>query len=91
MSLHSKGQILEKLKEFERALHEYKLGKQLVEATFGTQHQLYPVFSSAMGGVKLKTKYNAPNDIKREKSKSNSPDSGEKKKRRKIKVEGRTV
>ena len=41
-----------------------------------------------MGGVKLKTKYNAPSDIKREKSKSNSPDSGEKnKKRRKIKIE----
>jgi hypothetical protein len=41
-----------------------------------------------MGGVKLKTKYNAPADIKREKSKSNSPDSGEKtKKRRKIKRE----
>ena len=41
-----------------------------------------------MGGVKLKTKYNAPSDIKREKSKSNSPDSGDKtKKRRKIKVE----
>jgi hypothetical protein len=39
-------------------------------------------------GVKLKTKYNAPSDIKREKSKSNSPDSGEKnKKRRKIKIE----
>jgi len=35
-----------------------------------------------MGGVKLKTKYNAPSDIKREKSKSNSPDSGEKKAKR---------
>jgi len=35
-----------------------------------------------MGGVKLKTKYNAPSDIKREKSKSNSPDSGEKRKKR---------
>jgi len=38
-----------------------------------------------MGGVKLRTKYNAPSDIKREKSKSNSPDSGERRKKRKDK------
>ena len=86
MSLHSKGQNYEKMREFEKALNEFKRGKQLVEATMGTQHELYAVFSSAMGGIKLKTKYNAPADIKREKSKSNSPDSdGKKKKTRKLK------
>lgn len=57
MALHSKGTSYEKLQKYGKAIAQYKAGKQLVEQTFGSSHELYAVFSSAMGGAKLKTKY----------------------------------
>lgn len=38
MSLHATGTNYEKLKQFEKAIGEFKLGKQLVEQSFGTEH-----------------------------------------------------
>ena len=57
MALHSKGTSYEKLEKYGKAIALYKEGKHLVEQTFGSNHELYAVFSSAMGGAKLKTKY----------------------------------
>lgn len=57
-----------------------------MEQVFGTEHQLYAVFSSAMGGAKLKTKYQTPTENRRMKSRSKSrsdSDSAEKKKKKK--------
>lgn len=85
MSLHSKGTNYEKLKLFPKAIAEFKAGKFLVEKSFGTEHQLYAVFSSAMGGAKLKTKFQTPTDNRRTKSNSSSrspPSSVDKKKKK---------
>lgn len=72
MALHAKGTTYEKLRQYSKAIAEFKAGKLLVESTFGSEHQLYVVFSSAMGGAKLKTKYQTPSDNRRTKSNSNS-------------------
>jgi hypothetical protein len=59
-ALHTSGTNYEKLGNFEMALQNFKMGKEYIEANFGPEHQLYAVFCSAMGGVKLRTKYNTP-------------------------------
>jgi hypothetical protein len=38
MSLHAKGTNYEKLKQYSKAISEFKAGKLLVETTFGTEH-----------------------------------------------------
>ena len=78
MALHTKGTTYEKMQKFEKAIAEFKTGKQLVESTLGSDHQLYAVFSSAMGGAKLKTKYQTSTESKpkQKKKKSKSPENG---------------
>lgn len=82
MALHVTGQNWEKLKDFSKALEAYKTGKSCVEMHFGTESHLYPMFATAMGGCKLKTKYQTPTENRRTKSRSNSrsasDDSGKK-------------
>jgi len=52
----------------------FKQGKEIVEVTYGTQHPLFAQFSSAMGQAKLKTKYETPGEVRRNKSRSPSSD-----------------
>jgi hypothetical protein len=85
MSLHAKGVNHEKLKEFQQSINNFKAGKELVEATFGTSHSLFAVFSSAMGQAKLKTKYETVGEIRRKKSRSSSGSEKKKKKLPKLK------
>ncbi len=61
MARNAKGNILEKTRNFDRAIREYKAAQKMVEVHLGTQHQFYAMMSSAMGGAKLKMKTMAGN------------------------------
>ena len=56
MSRHAKGTILEKTRNYERAIREYRAGKKMVEIHLGSQHQFFNMLSSAMGGARLRAK-----------------------------------
>lgn len=51
------GQAFEKMEKYDNAIREFRIGTQLVENNFGTQHHMYTVLANAMGGAKLKTKF----------------------------------
>ena len=51
------GQAFEKMERFDSAIREFRIGTQLIERNFGTQHHMYTVLANAMGGAKLKTKF----------------------------------
>jgi|688.fasta_scaffold331081_1 hypothetical protein len=67
------GQAFEKMEKYDHAIHEFRIGRQLVENTFGTQHHMYPVLANAMGGARLKTKFQTKEVIHKKKSRSRSP------------------
>ena len=55
-SRHTRGQILEKTRNYERAVREYRAGVKLVEIHFGTQHHLWGLMTNAMSAAHLKNK-----------------------------------
>lgn len=67
------GQAFEKMEKYDNAIHEFRIGRQLIENTFDTQHHMYPVLVNAMGGARLKTKFQTKEVIHKKKSKSRSP------------------
>jgi hypothetical protein len=71
MAIHTKGTNFEKAGLFEKAIGEFRQGKQLVEKTLGTEHQFYVIFSSAMGGANHK--WQTPTNVRKSRSRSNSP------------------
>lgn len=84
------GQAFEKMEKYDHAIHEFRIGRQLVEKNFGTTHHLYPVLANAMGGARLKTKFQTKEVVHRKK-KSRSPPAPEQKKKkggsmRKVKI-----
>ena len=62
------GQAFEKMQKYDNAIHEFRIGTQLVENNFGTQHHMYAVLANAMGGAKLKTKFQTKEVIHKRKS-----------------------
>ena len=47
----------ENMGDFSKAIKAYTDGKQFAEAKFGTKHQLYTQCLNAIGGARLKSKY----------------------------------
>jgi len=58
----------------------------MVESHFGSRHQLYAVFANAMGGAKLKTKYETKEVYRKEKCEEHGGAPPSKKKRIKKKT-----
>ena len=54
------GEQHEKLGSFNAAIKFYAEGKQVAEDNFGTRHPLYTKCINAMGGARLKSKYQTP-------------------------------
>ena len=51
------GEQHEKLGSYNAAIKFYSEGKQFAETNFGTKHPLYTKCINAMGGARLKSKY----------------------------------
>jgi hypothetical protein len=45
------------MKRFGEAIETFLIGKQVVEANYGTNHKLYIDLVNAINGVKLRIKY----------------------------------
>lgn len=83
------GQAFEKMGKFDNAIHEFRIGTQLVENNFGTQHHMYAVLANAMGGARLKTKFQTKEVVHRKKPspKRKSPPKEEPKQKKKERAE----
>jgi hypothetical protein len=57
MSHLAVGEQHEKLGSYNAAIKFYSEGKQFAETNFGTKHPLYTKCINAMGGARLKSKY----------------------------------
>lgn len=57
MSHQCVGEQHEKLGNFNAAIKSYAEGKQFAENNFGIKHPLYTKCANAMGGARLKSKY----------------------------------
>ena len=75
--------------KYDHAIHEFRIGTQLVENNFGTQHNMYAVLANAMGGARLKTKFQTKEVIHRKKPspKRKSPPKEEPKPKKKERAE----
>ena len=78
------GEQHEKLSSFNAAIKFYAEGKQVAEKNFGTRHPLYTKCINAMGGARLKSKYQTK-EVYRSVNPGNVAKTGKTKKVRKIK------
>ena len=81
------GEQHEKLGNFNAAIKFFSEGKQYAETNFGTKHPLYTKCINAMGGARLKSKYQTKEVYRNVESEipTGKPISGKKKKVKRVK------